>query len=162
MEPLLSLALSVQSNPKGYAFLLGSGISSSAGVPTGWDVVLELIRRLAIAECEDPGADPPEWFRQKYGTEPRYDSLVSSIARSLNDRRALLRTFFEPTNEERDRGEKMPSDAHRSIAKLVAGGFVRVIVTTNFDRLTEQALDEEGIRPNVIDTADSISVDPVK
>jgi hypothetical protein len=160
MEPLLSLALSVQSNPKGYAFLLGSGISSSAGVPTGWDVVLELIRRLAIAECEDPGADPPEWFRQKYGTEPRYDSLVSSIARSLNDRRALLRTFFEPTNEERDRGEKMPSDAHRSIAKLVAGGFVRVIVTTNFDRLTEQALDEEGIRPNVIDTADSISGAP--
>jgi hypothetical protein len=108
MDPLLPLALSIQSNPKGYALLLGSGISRSAGIPTGWEVVLELIQRLAVAEGEDAGPDPADWFLKKYGSEPRYDSLLESVAKSPQDRRSLLRGFFEPTPEEREQGSKVP------------------------------------------------------
>src|SRR5208282_2547101 len=49
---------------------------------------------------------------------------------------------------------KMPMPAHKAVAELVSGGYVRVIVTTNFDRLLEQALQERGIAPTVISTAD--------
>ena len=38
----------------------------------------------------------------------------------------------------------------RAIARLVRSGHVRVIVTTNFDRLMENALREEGIEPTVV------------
>src|ERR1039458_168063 len=64
----------------------------------------------------------------------------------------LLRSYFEPTEEERERGEKLPSAAHRAIAALVAKGYVRVILTTNFDRLMEQALAQESVQPSVIST----------
>lgn len=44
----------------------------------------------------------------------------------------------------------MPSAAHRAIAQLVARGAVRVILTTNFDRLTERALEDAGVPPQVL------------
>ena len=38
------------------------------------------------------------------------------------------------------RARTLPARAHRAIARLVATGVVRVIITTNFDRLLEQAI----------------------
>jgi hypothetical protein len=38
----------------------------------------------------------------------------------------------------------------------MAGGYIRVVVTTNFDRLLEQALDELGIQPTVISTPEAV------
>ena len=44
--------------------------------------------------------------------------------------------------------------AHRGIAALTASGAVRAIVTTNFDRLIERALDTHGIAYEAVyDTA---------
>lgn len=51
---------------------------------------------------------------------------------------------------------KSPTRAHRAIARLVAAGHVRVIITTNFDRLTENALRENGVEPTVISSDDSL------
>ena len=48
----------------------------------------------------------------------------------------------------------VPTAAHRGIARLVAGGYVKVIVTTNFDRLVETAIKEAGVEPLVIASAD--------
>jgi hypothetical protein len=47
LEPTLSLAIALQSDPGVYALLLGSGVSKSAGIPTGWEIVLDLTRKLA-------------------------------------------------------------------------------------------------------------------
>ena len=47
MDPLLSLSVTLHANKGCYAVLLGSGVSRSAGIPTGWEVVLDLIRRVA-------------------------------------------------------------------------------------------------------------------
>src|ERR1700694_2557613 len=49
----LSLPMSVHSNPGVYALLIGSGVSRSSGVPTGWEIVIELIRRLAKMKGEE-------------------------------------------------------------------------------------------------------------
>jgi len=66
-----------------------------------------------------------------------------------------LQTYFEPTEDERREGGKLPTKAHRGIAELVVRGYVRVIVTTNFDRLLEQALTDLGVQPSVISNADA-------
>ncbi len=39
IEPIVSLAFSLHANKGVYALLLGSGVSRSAGIPTGWEVV---------------------------------------------------------------------------------------------------------------------------
>ena len=43
-----------------------------------------------------------------------------------------------------------PTKAHKSIAKLAKDGYIRVILTTNFDRLLEMAFESEDINPQII------------
>ena len=62
IDPLLALAFGMQSNKGVYALLLGSGVSRSAGIPTGWEIVLDLIRKLAHLEGVDCGVDPAAWY----------------------------------------------------------------------------------------------------
>lgn len=154
LDPLLSLAHSMCSGKGVFAVLLGSGVSRSAGVPTGWDLMLTLIRELATLRGEDAGIQPDEWFRRSQHAEPDYSAVLGALARTPAERRALLQPFFEPTEEERERGIKVPTSAHKAIARLAASGHVRIIVTTNFDRLMEMALLDEGITPVVVANGD--------
>lgn len=154
-DPILSLAFSIHSNRGVYALLLGSGVSRSAGFPTGWEIVLDLARKIAHVKGEDCEPDPAAWYTRTFGKEPDYSELLDELARSPTERSGLLRSYFEPTEEERDRGAKVPTDAHKAIADLVAKGYVRVILTTNFDRLLESALHAVGVSPTVISTPDA-------
>lgn len=153
---MMTLTFSVRNNPEVFALLLGSGISSEAGVLTGWGVLEDLIRKMDEVQNENSGidSDPIEWYRESYGEEPRYDKILGELARSPEERQALLEDYFEPTSEEREGGIKTPSKAHESIAWLVDEGYINVIITTNFDRLLEQALEDRGITPTVISTAE--------
>jgi hypothetical protein len=155
IDPILSLAHSVHTNKGVYALLVGSGLSRSAGIPTGWEVTLELVQRLAAMMGEDPGAEPDAWYVNRFGMAPGYSALLDELAKSAAERRSILHSFFEPTEDEREQGLKLPTLAHRAIAELVAKGFVKVIVTTNFDRLMETALQDAGVVPVVISTADA-------
>lgn len=155
IDPLISLALGMQSNKGVYALLLGSGVSRAAQIPTGWEVMLDLARKLALLYGEEVGVDSASWYREKYCAEPDYAKLLDGLAKTPEERQQLLRSYFEPNEEERDQGAKVPTAAHKAIADLVARGFVRVIVTTNFDRLLERAIEEAGVTPTVISTPDS-------
>lgn len=155
IDPLISLAFAVSNSPGVYALLLGSGISRAAAIPTGWEVVVDLTRKLAAAMGETADPDPAGWFRSKFDAEPNYSDLLNRLAKAPTERAALLRQHFEPTEEERSRGLKVPTKAHRAIASLAAAGYLRVLVTTNFDRLLETALTEAGVVPTVISTADA-------
>src|SRR5439155_12342944 len=61
------------------------------------------------------------------------------------------------TEDERAQDLKMPTPAHRAIAELAKDGYLRLIITTNFDRLLEKAMEEIGLTPTVITTADQIA-----
>jgi SIR2-like domain len=156
IDPMLSLAFSVHANKGVFALLLGSGVSRAAAIPTGWEIVLDLIRKLAHLRAEDCDPDPAAWYRATFGEEPDYAKLLDALANSPAERSQLLRSYFEPTDEEREQGLKIPTAAHRAIADLVASGHIRVIVTTNFDRLPENALESLGIVPTVISTPDAV------
>jgi hypothetical protein len=157
LDPLLSLAFSIHSHKGVYAVLLGSGVSRSAGIPTGWDIVQDLSRQLALMQSEEPGEDDASWYTRKYGKEPGYSDLLAGLGVTPAERRSLLGRYFEPTAVEREQGLKTPTKAHRAVARLVAQGYIRVILTTNFDRLIERALADEGIEPLVVATADAVS-----
>ncbi len=67
IDALLSLAHTMVSATGTQALLLGSGVSRSAQVPTGWDVTLDLVRRVAVLAGAQAGADPAQWFQDAYG-----------------------------------------------------------------------------------------------
>jgi hypothetical protein len=155
IDPVISLAFSMHDGKGIYALLLGSGVSRAAGITTGWEVVLDLIRKVAHLQGENCEPDPANWYRRKFDTYPHYARLLEMLASSPTERSRLLRTYFEPNDEEREQGLKTPTEAHRAVAELVANGYIRVIVTTNFDRLLEQALENMGVTPTVISTPDA-------
>jgi hypothetical protein len=157
IDPFVSLAFAIYSNKGAYAFLVGSGVSRSAAIPTGWEVMLDLVRKVAKLQGEDPEPDPAAWFLKKHLVEPEYSQLLDVIAKTSTERQQLLRSYFEPTEEERSQGLKTPTAAHRAIAELAAKEYIRVVVTTNFDRLIERAMEEIGVTPTVISTADQIA-----
>ncbi len=156
IDPLTSLAYSTYSGKGVYALLLGSGISRSAEVPTGWEITLDLIRKVAAARQADCGSDPAAWYKVEYGEKPDYSNLLEQLAGTPAERTNALAAYFEATSEERQENKKTPTAAHRAIAKLTAEGYFRVILTTNFDRLMEQALEAEGVSPSVISSEDMI------
>ena len=156
IDPLDSLAFSMQSNRGVYAVLLGSGISKAARIPTGWDVTLDLVRKLAAVRNETPDQDPESWFRDKFGTEPDYSHLLDQLAKTQPERQQLLRGYWEPREEQREEGEKEPTAAHHAIAALASRGFIKVIITTNFDKLMERALSGAGIEAMVLSNKDQI------
>ncbi len=57
IDPLLSLAFTVQANKGVYALLLGSGVSRAAQIPTGWEIVLDLIEKLAHVQGDSCNGD---------------------------------------------------------------------------------------------------------
>ncbi|HEX3656808.1 MAG TPA: SIR2 family protein [Pirellulales bacterium] len=156
IDPIISLAFAMQTNKGAYALLVGSGLSRAAQIPTGWEIVLDLIGRLATLENEECEPDRIAWYRRKYNDEPDYARLIQELAKSPEERHHLLKAYFEPNADEREQGVKLPTSAHRAIADLVARGYVRAIITTNFDRLLERAIEDAGITPAVLSTADSI------
>jgi hypothetical protein len=157
VDARMSLTFSVRNNPGRYALLLGSGVSTEAGIPTGWTVVSKLAQRVAATEGApiDDDTDPTDWYEETYDEPATYENLIEGLARTQTERRSLLEDFFEPTEEEAERGEKTPTDAHESIAWLVDKGYIDVILTTNFDQLLEQALRDRGVNPVVISGEES-------
>lgn len=153
VDPLISLASAIYSAPGTVALLVGSGISRSAEVPSGWEVARDLIGQVALLQDGERPDDPERWLAERDGGTPDYSVITKALAPTAADRRNLLEHYFEPTPDERERGAKTPTRAHRAIAELVAGGYIRVIVTPNFDRLLEVALVDAGVQPVVISSA---------
>src|ERR1700730_155344 len=99
--PQLSFALF--ENKGVFAVLLGSGLSRAAEIPTGWEITLDLIRRVAAVQGggEQPGW--AEWYRQKTGEEPSYSNLLEELTSSPEERRSILHRYIEPTQEDREK-----------------------------------------------------------
>lgn len=156
LDPRLTLAMGVQAQPGTYALLLGSGVSTGAGIKTGWAIMSDLVRKAAIATGTDPhladDLDPAAWWDEHRPGEPlNYSTLLAAVGGSTPaSRHGVLEAYFTATPADVAAGRKVPSAAHHAIADLIAGGFVRVVVTTNFDNLIEGALRDRGITAQVI------------
>ncbi|MCA9274637.1 MAG: SIR2 family protein [Phycisphaerales bacterium] len=153
LDPMVSIALSLHQHPGRYALLLGSGVSRSAQIPTGWDITLELIQlwASAIGEGDQCKIDPESWYRDHTGESPDYSKIIAELASTEHERQSLLRQYFEPGSEEQlEQGIRVPTAAHRAIARLAKAGTIKVVVTLNFDRLLEDAMVAENLHPNVI------------
>jgi hypothetical protein len=154
-DAFVTLAFSLQSNPGAYAVLVGAGVSKGA-VPSAWEVLTQLIVDAASLKGDEVAPEDAErWWGKVIGTDATYENVLESLAPTQRERQGLLRRFFEsdpqavgPNGE----GAIAPNPAHRCIARLIKLGVIRVIVTTNFDHLLEEAVRDEGLQPVVLAT----------
>lgn len=161
MHPQIAeLAVSVHNNPGVYAVLLGSGVSRGAGLPTAWEVLERLIQQLAVASGEEAPENPAVWYREKFKEEADYSTVVEALGRTPAVQRPLISPFLTATPAEKEEGLKQPSKAHHAIASLCTSEHLRMILTTNFDQLMEQALSEAGVDYRVIVTAEDLAAQP--
>jgi len=148
-----ALAVAMHASPSGqYALLVGSGVSSGAGTLTGWQVACDLVTKIARARgvaVDDDAFEPEQWWVAETGRDLLYDELLAEVAPTRAARQSLLRGYFDPLPAVVG-GAVRPSASHDAIAELVATDRVRVILTTNFDRHIERALDAAGVPPQVI------------
>ena len=79
---VIQLAFSIYSNPGIYALLIGSGVSRSAEIPTGWEIMLDLIRRIGVISGEQNIENPENWYREKFNEEPSYSNLLSRVSKT--------------------------------------------------------------------------------
>lgn len=169
-DPYLPLAFSLASSPGAYAVLAGAGVSKGAGLPSAWDIEVDLVRQIAQRDkasvvINDNNAE--QWYAGNYGKNLTYSSVIEEVAYTSHERQALLRKYFESAGPAGDEDQTSiptpPSAAHRAVAQLVEAGIIRVVVTMNFDRLFEQALTERGIQPTIVATeADAGGLGPLR
>ena len=112
IDPAVRIPLALDANKGAYAVLLCSGVSAAAGIPTGWQIVSDLVTKVARLEGADIGGDPISWYKTRYGEEPDYSGLLNAVANSPTERSLLLRSYFEPTDDEHRDGLKTPTAAH--------------------------------------------------
>jgi hypothetical protein len=145
LDPIVSLSVALAEAPGTCAFFLGSGVSRDAGVPTGYEVMRDGLRKLH--NVENPDSEPVDdealdaWLAKTGREHMTYSDLLAAITPDAAVRREYLASFFEG---------KEPGPTHEALAALADRGLVRVFVTTNFDRLLEHALQARGIEPVVI------------
>ena len=155
-DGLSRLAFLLSQTEGTYAVLLGSGISSAAGIPTGWGIAMDLIKQMAILVGEEASDDLEDWYRQKFGKPVNYSDIVEWFGGTQAERTRLLSSYIEPNEDDIRERRKKPTPAHRAIAKLAKYKCIRVIVTTNIDHLMELALADENVHPIVVSSVDDI------
>ena len=156
IDPIHSLAFTIHANPGVYAVLVGSGLSRAAKIPTGWEITMDLVRKLARVRKETCEPDPERWYVDTFNEPADYSKILDEIAKTPAERQQLLRRYWEPNAQEIEDGDKQPTVAHREIAKLAKRGVIKIIITTNFDRLLESALAEQGMTPTVLSSPDQV------
>ena len=147
-----ALALSLHHSPGVHAILVGSGLSE---------------RRISRPDGRSLSIWSADWRR---GRRDRADRLGAMVSRQTRQRAELLGTPARPRQDnlraahdpsklyDAREGEdiRAPTRAHQAIAQLAGSDIVRVVITTNFDRLIENAMREAGVEPTIIASADAI------
>lgn len=129
--------------------LLGAGASVSSGVP-GAAYLAEMAARWAYCRehgrpTEDPSvtrSDWLSWLREHPWYQPaqvpgdHYPAIIEHLLLPRSERR---RFFTEVL-----RTALAPSEGYQSLARLVGKGWIRTVLTTNFDDLIPQSLRAEA------------------
>ncbi len=152
--------------------LLGAGASRRSGIPTARDLTDQIVR---WAYCIEHNRDIRDqtvsrsdwvlwlrslsWYDPRLSLEERYPLYVERLLQPREERKR----FFDNAIRER----LQPSGGYRALADLVGKGWVRSILTTNFDDLVYEScrasVDSALIVP-IKDTSQAhlISTDPTQ
>ena len=154
MNAIVSLTATALPNEKRYILLCGAGVSKDAGVPTGWEIMLNTANhiRMANADC-NLHEDVETWFKNSEYKDWTYSELLSKVFPTTIAQQEYLSEHLE---------NKEIGLSHTLIAQLAKKGIIKAIITTNFDKYIEKALDKENLSYQVISSnEDLITSEPL-
>jgi hypothetical protein len=160
MNATQKLALALHHNPRSFALLIGSGVSRSSHICTGWDIALHFcaVEEQFSNDKRSPGESLDDWYRRTTRREPDYAHFLEQHFDTHAERQQFLEAQLTKVTTPHGLIESaQPAAAHHAIAALVEYGLIKIIITTNFDRLLEDALSARGIAINVITSAAAIA-----
>lgn len=156
INPIISLAYNMADCRQKYALFVGAGVSKDAGVPSGWDILIETMKKIVVQE-EGTKKDiknvtkeeAEKFYKDKFEETFGYSDIIDELFPSREEQRDYLKGFFKGI---------APGEAHRLIAELMKEKLIKYIITTNFDTLIETALDDAGLKGKytVIDSNDDV------
>ena len=129
-DGLARLAFLLSRTEGTYAVLLGSGISSAAGVLTGWGIAMDLIVQMAVSGGEEAPGDPEVWYQEKFGEPVNYSDIVEWFGGTQAERTGLLSSYIEP-NDDDIRGGK--EEAYASTSRDREVGKIRMYPSHRYD-----------------------------
>ena len=111
-DPITALAFSIYENKGVYCLLLGSGVSRPSEIPTGWEITLDLVSRVAALQ----GAkDEPDWAKWYKATFQRIPSCWTSWrARLTNGGRSCTATSNNDDITQPQAGRSRPARIRQS------------------------------------------------
>ena len=128
------------------AWFLGAGTSAAAGIPTGYDMILDFKTRLFCSATRTPRReiDPidPLWNQRitsyfdndhglpANGAPEEYAVAFEAVFPKVDERRRYIEELVR-------RGQ--PTFGHRLLAAMIASGQTPCLFTTNFDQLVERS-----------------------
>jgi hypothetical protein len=89
--------------------LVGSGLSRAAQIPTGWEITLDLLRRVGLLKGVPDQADWVAWYRNSYKKNPDYSELLSALASTPDERRAILHRYIDASPEDIEQASRVPT-----------------------------------------------------
>ena len=155
IDPIVQLAASAIPGKKKYVLLIGAGVSRDAGLPTAWDLTLEIAKLIyASINPEDELPDDIEnWFINSEYSNRKFSEYMEEFFPQQGDLKDFLNLHLSKTPTKY---------VYKYVSELVKRGYIRAIITTNFDNYTEKALEREGIDYNVIVTKEDVkSAEPL-
>ncbi len=123
-------------------FLVGSGMSADAGVPTGGAVARELLRKHMFTGSARISEDE----LARLANSAPFEVIIGAIQAHLPAKRATLQDELKVLMRPSPAGVKSP--AHAALAKLVQWDgdiVIRRIFTTNLELLIEEAVGETAL-----------------
>jgi hypothetical protein len=149
MNPIVQLAASAIPGSKKYVLFAGAGVSKDAGIPTAWDLVLKTASLLYAAENQvvEKTIDLEKWFLNSRYAKMSYPELIEKLYPSYPEQQAFLKEFLN---------NKQSGETHDAIAELARRGIIRAIITTNFDKHIEKALEAKGIEVQTISSEEDL------
>ena len=94
VDPLISLSCSIHAKKGVYALILGSGVSRTSGIPTGWEITLDLIKKIALLHGKKEIDDYAKWYITEYNKQPDYSNILDELAKTPVERNNLLKSYF--------------------------------------------------------------------
>lgn len=153
INPIISLAYNMADCSQRYVLFVGAGVSKDAGVPSGWDILIQTLQKMISQEVSHSGKitaeEAEKFYRDKFEEKFGYSDIIGQLFPSNEEQRDYLKSFFKGV---------LPGEAHRLIAEMVKEKLIKYIITTNFDTLIEVALDDAGLKGQytVIDSQDDV------
>lgn len=151
IDPILPLSISIAEGIGTYAVFLGSGASKEADIPTGGEILhdtLELLYKLKNNTEEVSDEEIEEWYNESELKGYNYSKILEELCPSREERRVYLEKHFI---------NKKPTQTHHLIANMVKNGLIKIIITTNFDRLMEDALNSADVDYTIISSGEELT-----